>query len=413
MGTLSSLQFADVDTLLDRLDGATDPVLILGSALCAPVVPGVADLTRMVQAAAARPRQKRRMDAALQGVTRATDRYQAALQALIASAGLSAANAVIQKAVLSAYTGANPAAARATEDDLDHWTLTPGLEALGRWIAARTDRVTILTTNFDPLIQIAIRRAGGRCFSTVLTVDGRLQASHGEGAHIVHVHGDWLDDTLHTPTQLKAPRPYLHQSLQAACRRRLVAVLAYGGWDDAITRALWDLAFDAQAGTDVLWTFYSDDPADIAAQSAHIFDGLEAVVPGRTFFFKGVDVHRVLAELTGDVPAPSPPPPTPVALALPFPPEIIEQLIEWSIEENLYARRPVLLGALPKALTANLELSSMPVDQLRLDLMAFNTPARQHAGQPVMALWLAQAARMAIGAASTAGFERCLRQVQA
>lgn len=415
------MKFSDLDILLDRLDGAHEPVLILGSALCMPVVPGVAEMTRLVEAAATRPRLKRRIADALQAVDHqgggAADRYQAALQALIDGAGLSAANAVIQQAVLQACTGPTPVATRATEDDSAHWRLTPGLTALGRWIAGRTDRVTVLTTNFDPLIEVAIRQAGGQCFSTVLTVDGRLQASHGQGAHIVHVHGHWLDDTLHTPEQLAAPRGYLHQSLQTACRGRLVAVLAYGGWDDAITRALWDLAHDAAARTDILWTFYSDDAVAIARQAGHIFQGLKPVVPGRTFFFKGVDVHAVLPQLVVDQPAApgiaapgiaAPAAPT----GLPLSRAAIEEIVQWALKEGLPDRRAVLMGALPTRFVGHLRMTAVPLDQLWLDLMALNDPElRDDDDVPLMARWLAQAAAMAIRPACQAGFERLHAQV--
>src|SRR5437667_239493 len=69
----------------------------------------------------------------------------------------------------------------------------------------------VLTTNFDPLIEVALRRAGGSPVRTVLEIDGRFDLTHVDiGQHIVHLHGYWSDgDTLHTPDQLERPRPLL------------------------------------------------------------------------------------------------------------------------------------------------------------------------------------------------------------
>src|SRR5207253_4932818 len=117
---------------------------------------------------------------------------------------------------------------------------------------------SILTTNFDPLIEVAIQRAGGHYFRTMLHSDGNISQTEGNGCHVIHLHGYWHGcDTLHTTRQLSHPRPHLKDSLTHLLRNKLVVVCAYGAWDDAFTEALMDVVRDDTAYPEVIWTFYS------------------------------------------------------------------------------------------------------------------------------------------------------------
>ena len=398
---IHQIEFLDVEDLLDRLDGVKDPVLIVGSAISMPLISGVGGMIDRVRQALSSERQAAKLATALAD---AENPYQAAFGRLITVHGMDAANAVIQDAVLDARLRKDGAADRETDQDFAGWQLTPGVEALGRWVAKRNDEVTILTTNFDPLIESAIRQAGGQCYSSVLQVDGGLDAAHGIGAHVVHVHGYWLGDTLHTATQLTAGRPRLHQSLQTACRGRPVTVLGYGGWDDAISKALWQLAYDTQAGTDVLWTFYEDDTAAVEARYFHVFRGLQAIVPGRVQFYKDIDVHTMLPKLAGQ--APTPPPPTCLTEAE------LEQVIDWALDEDLPGRRGVLMGRFDKRTERSILDGKTPLDQLRNDLRHFNDPTVVVEGRPAIAVWLAQANRMSIRTHCKDGFEALRARVE-
>jgi hypothetical protein len=73
----------------------------------------------------------------------------------------------------------------------------------------------VLTTNFDPLIEVAIRAAGGSCYSTRLDDDQPLNQTMGDGVHVVHLHGYWHgSDTLHRQSQLGRDRLQLRDSLR-------------------------------------------------------------------------------------------------------------------------------------------------------------------------------------------------------
>jgi hypothetical protein len=124
----------------------------------------------------------------------------------------------------------------------------------------------VLTSNFDPLITVSVHRAGGRAFTTALHSDGGFAAIDGQGTLVVHFHGDWFrSDTLHTPAQLGQDRPRLAASLaQLLARARWWCSGTAGGTTSS--RAAWSQVIRGElAPIDVLWTFYGDDDAKLAA----------------------------------------------------------------------------------------------------------------------------------------------------
>ena len=102
--------------------------------------------------------------------------YQTAFQFLQGRRGQPTANEIVRKAVMMArmpgsklspdiydsYTAMEDAF-RLMDLDASGWHLNPGTESLGALATNYPERFgrSILTTNFDPLIEVAIRRAGG------------------------------------------------------------------------------------------------------------------------------------------------------------------------------------------------------------------------------------------------------------
>src|SRR5258708_6192568 len=127
------------------------------------------------------------------------------------------------------------------EKDLTGWGISPGCAALGTLVARFPSSFgqAVLTSNFDPLVEISIQRAGGAVRRTVLHGDGSVGESSGQGCNVVHFHGDWVrSDTLHTSTQLWQHRPRLIGSLTKLLREHTVVVIGYGGWSDVFTHTL-------------------------------------------------------------------------------------------------------------------------------------------------------------------------------
>lgn len=322
--------FYDSDVLLDRLSrpGATRPhAFLFGSALTAPSQPdspgvaGVSGMVELVRAYVQRSFPPARLKALDQELSKAANPYQTAFAFLDGLSSDEDINAIIRQGVLRAYQGPNPPppsdakACRKLERELDGWHLPEWVLALGALLANPTPNFapTVFTTNFDPLIQIAIERAGGPTpRSSVLARDGLYGQSHGHGCHVIHLHGHWAaSDTLHTSVQLKQARPLLEESLQATMGDHAIVVLGYGGWDDVFLSALSGAASKLLSKLEILWAFFEGDEAKITERNRTLLEKLgssggAAGGSRRVSFYKGVNLRELLPALRMRI-APAPP----------------------------------------------------------------------------------------------------------
>ena len=157
----------------------------------------------------------------------------------------------------------------------------------------------MLTTNFDPLIEVSISKHGGQFYRTVLHDDGKLGQTVAEGTHIVHLHGYWYGyDTLHTPQQLGQPRPQLRSSLARVVETSTLVVVGYSGWDDVITKTLASLLSDSESNPEILWAFHEDNRATIEASNERLLDILgPGIGRGRVLLYRGIDCCSLLSEV--------------------------------------------------------------------------------------------------------------------
>jgi tetratricopeptide (TPR) repeat protein len=237
-------------------------------------------------------------------------RYQEAFKFFLGKRNQDAANAVIKRAVLAAHVrGSELAGKLASLSDADFrdleeqhtdWVLPSATAALGE-ILSHYPRFgsRLLTSNFDPLLEMSIAAAGGNYFSSVLDGDGSLHSVIGRGCNVVHFHGYWYGgDTLHTPAQLHQPRPQLRNSLLDLLANTTVVVIAYSGWDDIFLKALMDVIDDYTAAPDVVWTFFENDPRRIHKSAKRL---MRHLAPGirrnRVTFYRGIDCHTFLPKL--------------------------------------------------------------------------------------------------------------------
>jgi len=304
--------------LIERLsDGAKHnhrPItFLIGSPLSAsfpagspgvPTVPGIVDLIRQEFDEAA----LHQLDSHL---ALAQNKYQEAFRFLQGRRGPQVANGIVKRAVLQARKplGLEEAAqyqpgnetddetCEAFERDTAGWYLSPAHAALASLITAKPDLFggAVLTTNFDPLVEMAITAARGTYFRTVLHRDGDLGQTHGNGCHVVHLHGYWYgSDMLHSPRQLTQNRPRLRASLAHLISGRTLVVMGYGGWDDVFTRALMDPVLDDRASPDVIWTFKDGKPDLNEALLNRLEPGIDR---GRLTFYVDVNCHEFLPKL--------------------------------------------------------------------------------------------------------------------
>ena len=233
--------------------------------------------------------------------------YQAAMKWLGQNPGQDAVNEVIRKAVLQARKAGAGVVPNGTDGQPDDWNITAGTTGLADLVAHGEERFIgpILTTNFDPLISLALRKSGKHAGRRVLTADGSLGGAAEDDpgtCSVVHLHGFWRDsETLHTQAQLTNPRPKLRFSLQRllVAQQRTLIVAAYGGWDDVFTQALVEIVNDEQAKLDVIWCFYeSVADKDFEGRYGKLLHAMHpAIVLNRFRPFGGIDCHSVFGEL--------------------------------------------------------------------------------------------------------------------
>jgi hypothetical protein len=233
--------------------------------------------------------------------------YQSAMGWLQANVHQDAVNTVIQRAVLKSCidistvgNSENPTC----DGEPSKWYIPEGTRSLAALVTSYNSRFSgpILTPNFDPLLSLAIRDAGGNSSRRVLDADGTLPREvddEPDTSYVIHFHGYWRNsDTLHTPTQLRSSRPKLKASLQRLLRKHVLVVVAYGGWDDVFTSALADLLHDDQAELEVLWCFHETVPAIVKDQYKQLLDSVEtAITRGRFRCYGGVDCHSIFSDV--------------------------------------------------------------------------------------------------------------------
>jgi len=233
----------------------------------------------------------------------AASRYQTAMQFVVDSYGQDALNDLVRDAVLHARSMAVAKSVSLEELDRSHegWGLPPAVSAIGRIVATHASAFSapILTTNFDPLLEISIRRAGRQAVTIHLTSDGRFDnlIVH-DAAKIVHMHGYWIgSDTLHTPQQIEQPRPQLRGCLRQLLGSATLVVVGYGGWTDVFTRTLMDVVAGGNTDFNVLWTFRSENEEDIQRDHAALLELAAHAAGTRLAFYKGVDCHEFFPRL--------------------------------------------------------------------------------------------------------------------
>ena len=244
-----------------------------------------------------------------------TTPYQRAFDFLYGRRGPDVVNRIVRTAVWGALDAnrwpsflpettphhADPATCKALEGEVGAWILPRAVDLFGHLLVACADTFggAVLTTNFDPLIEISVRKHGGRHYRTVLHGDGKLGQTAADGTHVVHLHGYWWGyDTLHIPQQLVQPRPLLRQSLAQVIKTSTLVVLGYGGWDDVITRTLVDLLTDSESNPEILWAFHGDSAAEIEALNPELLSALNpGIGRGRALLYSGIDCCSVLSDI--------------------------------------------------------------------------------------------------------------------
>ena len=310
--------------LVDRLRNASQrknrPVMFLvGSPLSMPDqdgghgVPGVSGMIDLIREEFKGSSAEDEFAQLLDGEP--ANRYQKAFTFLHARRGQDDVNRIVRTAVWRALDtnkwpsdlskkspqDVDAAICQALEEVVEVWVLPRAVDMLGNLLATYSETFgrAVLTTNFDPLIEVSVSKHGGQPYRTVLHADGNLSQTSAKGTHIVHLHGYWYgSDTLHMPQQLVRPRLQLSQSLARVVEASTLVVLGYSGWDDVVTRTLVELLSDSDSTPDIIWAFHAEDTTTIEASNERLLALLEpGIGRGRVSLYRGIDCCSLLNEI--------------------------------------------------------------------------------------------------------------------
>ena len=309
------------DDLVDRLCSAADSAnsavtFLVGSALSLPDhvggrgVPGVSGMVDLIRSEFKGSDAESEFDHSLEG--RSTSMYRKAFEFLYGRRGPVVANRIVRTAVWEALDtkrlpshllnksphDADYTVCQALERCATAWALPRPVNLLGNLLVTHFDTfgAAVLTTNFDPLIEVSILKHRGQCYRTVLHDDGKLGQTMAEGTHVIHLHGYWNGyDTLHTPQQLTQSRPQLAQSLARVVEASTLVVVGYGGWDDVVMRTLVELLSDSTSNPEVMWAFHGS-AASVEASNERLLNALApGIGRGRVSLYQGIDCGTVLS----------------------------------------------------------------------------------------------------------------------
>ena len=321
------MYYGSVD-LIDRICNAVHTkyksvTFLVGSALSlpdrpgGPGVPGVSGMVDLIRAEFAGTAAHGEFDNNLRGEP--ATRYQRAFEFLHGRRGPDVANRIVRTAVWNALNVANwpssllsktPDTAdsdtcHSLERHVDAWHLPRGVDLLGSLLANHGTTLgrAVLTTNFDPLIEVSVSKHGGQYYRTALDGDGSLEQTVGDGTHIVHLHGYWHGyDTLHMPHQLVQPRPQVGRSLARVVASSTLVVIGYSGWDDVVIRTLSELLSDSVANPEIRWAFHDDDPEAIDSTNARLLSVLAPGIDrGRVTLYQGIDCCALLSAVSEEL----------------------------------------------------------------------------------------------------------------
>lgn len=286
--------------------------LLLGSGVSLPHVPGVKKITMAIRRSLEES-DHRDFDEYLAEASNPGERYERAFQFLSFRRPGTYRDRIIRHAVLSAYRPARKSEERLDDEELyraeidsDNWDIPPGLESIARIWAGLPKRLQgpIVTTNFDPLIEVALRRAGATATTHMIDGDGNAAQtpSLSETVDVIHIHGFWRQgETLSLMQQLSEERELLAHSLRSLLERHSTIVAGYAGWNDAATRSLQALVSrKSSGGLDVLWCAYGE-AADL---EEHISNNpsLNAISDSPSVqFYVGCDSNKLMPELESTI----------------------------------------------------------------------------------------------------------------
>lgn len=285
-------------------------VTIFGAGISNQVIPDVKGMTEMFREVI--PESGRaRFDANIDPILGDTLGYQNAAALLKRQAGETALAGTIRRAVLGCRGDLTPERVRELSKDVrkcqeletsSGWPVPEAYRRFARFFSSLSGAVRgpVVTGNFDPLIEIALREEGVPAVAVPVPLDSvptSEQVRQHSAVPVFHLNGYWTSNaTLGIAGQLTRPRPHLSRLLQDLFTGSAVLVLAHAGWRDAFMASLVERAGESELlDAEILWGAHDRVPRTETGDALTDLREIPAVT-----VYTGIDVR----ELFEDAPAP-------------------------------------------------------------------------------------------------------------
>ncbi|MCU6213090.1 SIR2 family protein [Morganella morganii] len=211
------------------------------------------------------------------------EKYQASIEYISNTFGQNAVNEVIKAVVQSNI-----------EKSTDKSYIPPSVKGLAKLIEIGKIK-TILTTNFDTLIEEELDNLKVIHNSISIVSDSPILKNSNELPTIIHLHGKWdQGDTMHTENQLSHNRERIQNSIRNIISSENVYIMAYGGWEDSFTRTLASIVHDNDVNYEISWCFFKSNSESLDRENRELFTKLApATERGRVKFFKGINCQVI------------------------------------------------------------------------------------------------------------------------
>lgn len=221
--------------------------------------------------------------------------YQSWFDYLLSVGSQNDAQEVVERAVL-----------KAKDPITEEWVLPPSLKYFGQLVGSKHFKLDcVLTTNFDPLIQESLKINGITSINYYCESNTHVNTSepYEEGVKVLHLHGFWKSDTMHTTYQLETDRRAVTDSIKSILNGAKLYIVGYGGWNDVVRKALKELMVDPDAKYEIRWCFFEEDEKRIMQNYSHLLEEFsEGRSRSRLQFYKGVDCHSLFRSIHEQIP---------------------------------------------------------------------------------------------------------------
>lgn len=280
------IEYLNEDTLLKKIQRSEPFSLVIGSALTSEIngkgIPGVNRVPDFVYDFIKNQNDEEEYLESI-GTKIGQEKYQASIKYVADLYGQNFVNEIIRSVIKS---------------NIDSTTgksyIPPSVKGLAKIIEIGKVK-TILTTNFDTLIEEELENIGVNYNSVSIVSDSSILNNSNDLVTIVHLHGKWDEgDTMHTQSQLNNNREKIQNSIRRILSNDNVYVMAYGGWEDSFTRTLASIVHDNDSNYELSWCFYSTDEKYLNNSNKELFTNLSpAKDRGRVKYFNGINCHTL------------------------------------------------------------------------------------------------------------------------